>query len=211
MTPRIVTFTSRCLNPLDPRPDDLCIEDIAHGLACCNRFAGQTREPLSVAQHSVYVSLLCGPEHALQGLLHDASESFLGDMTKWLKQSPTMKAFREAEDRVQAMIFERFGCATILAPEVDEADRLMVRYEAPRGFAQWPGFDHPDYDAPLTPAEVARIGPWAPWDWEDAENAFLARYTALGGAIAPPGGGKGVGGGHAAENRRRMGLSFEAK
>lgn len=49
----ICTYTGRKFYPLDPRPEDVCIEDIAHALALVNRFGGHTRVPYSVAQHSV--------------------------------------------------------------------------------------------------------------------------------------------------------------
>src|ERR1700693_75116 len=49
----IQTFTGRQFWPLDPRPEEVCIEDIAHGLSNECRFAGQCRSFYSVAQHSV--------------------------------------------------------------------------------------------------------------------------------------------------------------
>lgn len=174
----IRTFSGKNVNPLDLRFEDICIEDIAHGLALCNRFAGQSRKPISVAQHSVYVSRLCDSTgFELQGLLHDASEAYLGDVTKWLKAMPEMAAYREAEDRAQVTIYKAFNCSWAGAYDVDVADRLMVRYEGSRGFKNF-CIDHPDYP-PLTPEEVASVGAWAPWSWRAAEEAFLTRFRLL--------------------------------
>src|SRR4051812_2148358 len=103
MAPLILTYTGKHVNPFDLKPDDICIEDIAHALALCNRFAGHTKRPMSVAQHSVYVSRLC-PNYRLAGLLHDASEAYLGDVTKWVKSTHEFEAYREAEDRIQYQI-----------------------------------------------------------------------------------------------------------
>lgn len=179
-TPHLMTYTGRILNPLNITLDDIVIEDIAHGLATCNRFAGQAIKPIPVAQHSVCVARLCEGPNALQALLHDASEAYLGDMTHWLKNSPEMAPFREIEDRTQRVIFEKFGCALDMAPEVIEADRLMVRFEAPRAFGKsWQGFNHPLYDMPITAEEEERIGKWAPLNWRAAEDGFLAHFRQL--------------------------------
>lgn len=174
----IRTFTGLELNPLELRPEDIRIEDIAHALALCNRFAGHTRRPISVAQHSVYVARLAAPfgkDQALQGLLHDASEAYLGDVTKWLKQTPIMAAYRHAEHYLQNCIFRRFGSVVDIYPSVEEADRIMVRYEGFRGFGPDFKIDHPDYP-PLCDEEIRRIGSWEPWSWKDSEEIFLAHF-----------------------------------
>ena len=185
MPASIYTYTGKQVNPLDLRPEDVCIEDIAHHLACCNRFAGACRVPISVAQHSVYAAQLCWETpHALQALLHDAAESYLGDITKWLKGTPEMAGYRAAEDKAQRLIYRVFGCAEEDAPEVKEADRLLVRYEMWRSWGE--GYtvalnqperaaDYPD----LTDEEKARIGHWTPWDWRVSEWKFLSTYRAL--------------------------------
>lgn len=174
----ILTHTGRLVNPLALQPDDVSIVDIAHALACTNRYAGHSREPLSVAQHSVYVSWICRPDEALMGLLHDASEAYLGDMTKWVKKAPEMAAFRAAEDRAQRVIFAKFGCALDISPEVEAADKLMLRYEAvqPCIYGRPLPIDAAlGYGAP-TEDELASLPPWELWDWREAQREFLVRF-----------------------------------
>jgi hypothetical protein len=183
MEPWIQTFTGKRLNPLKLRSKDIEIEDIAHALACVNRFAGHAIVPISVAQHSVMVSRLAfeatnSDKIALQGLLHDGSEAYLGDMTKWLKMSPEMKAYRDAEAWAQEVIFDTFDCPLDLHPEVESADRFMVRYEAEKAFGGDFAFPHPDYLPPTKEEKRLMVG-WQPWSWRRAEEIFLAEYRTL--------------------------------
>jgi hypothetical protein len=180
----MTTFTKRRVNLLDLRVEDICIEDVAHHLACTNRFNGALIYPVSVAQHSVYVSKLCeGTGYELEGLLHDGAEAFVGDVTKWLKESDEMAAFRVVEDRVQELVYQAFGISiadiaapAMMHPEVKAADMLMVRYEAMQsGFS----IPHPDYPKSISIDEFQRIGQWRPWNWKNAERAFLKRFFAL--------------------------------
>lgn len=194
-TPVIYTYTGRKLNPLAVQPEDVCIEDIAHALACCNRFAGHTREPISVAQHSVYAAELlrtpCGKgvdTVALQGLLHDAAEAYLGDVTKWLKGSPEMAAYRAAEKRVQSAVYRRYGLPEEDLPPVRAVDRFLVRYEGLKGFGDyWKVLGmNPDAGAlygDLTAEEIATgdelFGVWDFWGWQEAERWFLDMFNHL--------------------------------
>ena len=70
------TFTGKAFFPLDPRPEEMDIFDIAHALSNLCRYGGHCNKFYSVAEHSVLVSILCrlyyGEQVALQGLLHDA-------------------------------------------------------------------------------------------------------------------------------------------
>ena len=181
----LTTFTGRRIDLIDMQPSDICIEDIAHSLACVNRFNGHTVRPVSVAQHSVYVKrLVDGTPFALQALLHDASEAYIGDVTKWLKQSPGFCWYRELEDHIQRMIWARFGCPEEQADLVSAADKLMVRYEAHRVHHPIcvPGTTDPHAGyPPPSQDEIAMVGPWNPWPWRIAKDVFLVEFKLAGG------------------------------
>jgi len=83
------THSGRMFFPGDPRPEEIHLVDVAHGLSHICRFAGQCRCFYAVGEHCVRVSLLLERwgfvELALTGLLHDGSEAFLVDMPKPVK------------------------------------------------------------------------------------------------------------------------------
>lgn len=184
----ISTQSGNVVNPLNVRTRDIDIEDMAHGLALINRFYGQTKKPISVAQHSVYVSRLCervSRKIALQGLLHDGSEYILGDINKWLKNSVIFDAYRTLEEQVQSTIFRKFGVPQVQHEAVSEADQLMVRFEGEQGYNynifQPPAVpdDRVRLYGPLTKHDRQRIGPWKPWSWAIARASFLDQYRLL--------------------------------
>jgi hypothetical protein len=183
----ITTYTGREVNPLEMQPGDVCIEDLAHALALCNRFAGHSRFPINVAQHSILVSLLCDSnhDHALAGLLHDGSEAYLGDVTKWLKKSPEMEGYRRAEHRAQNCVYVAFNLQPYSRDTVEWADQLAVRYEFELAFGR--GQNVEGYGAP-SHGERARLyrmsveNPqlWRPYmTWQESEMAFLHRFRDL--------------------------------
>ena len=122
----ILTADGLYLDFLKPDPAVITIEAIARGLANTCRFAGQCKRFYSVAEHSVYVSRLVPPELAIQGLLHDAAEAFIGDMPKPLKVLlPDYQAF---ETVIEGAIFGKFGFSS-LHPDVKHADKVMLKTE----------------------------------------------------------------------------------
>jgi hypothetical protein len=94
------------------------------------RFGGHASKLYSVAEHSVHVSQLCQAEHALWGLLHDASEAYLIDLPRPLKLLPEFAAYREAERRLQRAVAVRFGLPPDQPASVTEADDTMLWIEA---------------------------------------------------------------------------------
>jgi len=108
----IETFTGRQFYPLDPRPEDVDIEDIAHALSLICRFNGHTKYHYSVAQHSVYCAQLALSRGytslvALYALLHDAAEAYCCDIPRPLK--PSLTDYAAIEDGIMAVIYARYG------------------------------------------------------------------------------------------------------
>lgn len=126
----IQTFTGKRFYPCDPRPEEVDPVDICHALACVSRFTGHTREPYSVAQHSVMVSKLCDEEDRLWGLLHDASEAYIADVARPLKRESVMEGYRDMERRIMAAVCLRFGLPLEQPLSVDRADMQALAVEA---------------------------------------------------------------------------------
>jgi hypothetical protein len=159
----IDTFSGLRFWPLDPDPAKILIEDIAHALAHQCRFGGHASKFYSVAEHSVHVSQLCLPEHALWGLLHDASEAYLVDLPRPLKLLAEFAPYREAERRLQRVIAVRFGLQPDQPASVAEADDTMLWIEAHSLLGSLPleairGTRPPfEITEPLPPVEAERL------------------------------------------------------
>lgn len=158
---------------LDPQPEDIHIETIARALSKICRFNGQCNYFYSVAQHSIHVSGLCyNSDEALYGLLHDASEAYLGDVVQPLKKQSFYEGYREVEQQVQHAIFNRFGLRGSLPKAVKEADELMLATEKRDLFS--PGVEEIWY--PLPEPLTGRITAWLPYP---AEKEFLRLFRAI--------------------------------
>ncbi len=86
----IATITNKRIYPFSLDKSEIDIEDIAHALARICRFNGHLRYHYSVAEHSVNVAeelKLRGASKELRlfGLLHDASEAYIADIPRPLK------------------------------------------------------------------------------------------------------------------------------
>lgn len=168
----IETFTGRRFYPLDPRPLDIDIEDIAHALSMICRFTGHVRQFYSVAEHSVRVSRACCHQDALWALLHDASEAYVADMSRPLKHAPEMYAYRSVEKRIMDAVTERFGLSPVEPPSVKDADnRLLVteKRDLMPPSPDWEVF------ASIEPLATV-IKPWTP---ATAEFEFMFRFHQL--------------------------------
>ncbi len=105
------------------------------------RFNGHCSRFYSVAEHSVHVSRLCPPEHALWGLLHDAAEAYLSDLPGPVKKR--MPDYSAAERKLLAALATRFGLAVEMPEAVRLADGITLaneRDQVMRPSAEpWPG------------------------------------------------------------------------
>lgn len=155
--------------PMDPRPDEIHILDIAHSLSMLCRYNGHCVRFYSVAEHSVHVSRAVPQEHALWGLLHDAGEAYLADVPRPVK--PSLPGYKEAEGRLQLAIAERFGLPAAIPPEVHDADNRILVDEKEQ--AMLPS----QREWSIPPFGIgARISFWDPGR---AEQEFMRRYHEL--------------------------------
>lgn len=129
---QIRTFTGKYVNVFDPNPDTIVIEDIAHALSMLPRWGGHCPYFFSVAQHSVNVSQSIDDRykckgHQLAGLLHDASEAYLIDLPRPIKQH--MPHYKQIEDKLMKVISAKFGFEYPFHFTVKDSDELHLHEE----------------------------------------------------------------------------------
>lgn len=168
----IQTYTGKQFWPLEPRPEDVDIADIAHALSNLCRYGGHVERFYSVAQHSWLVSQVVPPELALYGLLHDASEAYLIDVPRPIKHGAGMELYRAAEKNLQAIIYQSFGLDPIEPDAIKTADNQLLRTEQ-RDLMKPPPAKWKDYRVGALPM---RIDPWMP---RGAEISFMHRFNEL--------------------------------
>ena len=174
--PWIQTYTGKRIDPWNYSEDDFCIEDVARSLAFTNRFSGHSTRPYSVAQHSLMVSQLCGDEHALWGLLHDAAEAYIGDIASPLKSQIIYYGLpiSEVEKHILSVIMEMHCLPTAMPACVKQADMIacaaerVVLMESDHDWGEIDRFAERFYLPPLQ-----RMTHWT------AEYEFSTRYKEL--------------------------------
>ena len=121
----ITTIGGRSFDPLSPATEDIDIQDIAHSLSLICRANGHFSCFFSVARHCIN----CAAEAQARGfgarvrllcLLHDATEAYIGDMTRPLKRQ--LPYYCECESKLHARILDRFGI-----PAEDDSESEIVK------------------------------------------------------------------------------------
>lgn len=178
---QLCTFTGTMVNVLNPRTDQIKIEDIAHAIGNLCRFNGHTRVFYSVAQHSVLGSKFAqkwfgSDELAREFLLHDGTEAYAGDMIRPLKVHDPI--FAEIEDGFWGAVSERFEQPRDMTPECKSIDDIMVTWEKrdllPHA-GEWPN---------LPNIEVFNFPRLKPWNPVRAQKEFMKQYDSLFGVAA---------------------------
>lgn len=164
----ISTGSGNRFYPLDPRPEDVTIVTIAFALSNLVRFGGHVRG-YSVAEHCVHVSNLVSPHNALWGLLHDASEAYLGDVVRPIK--PMLLEYRRMESAAMDAITLRFNIGYDEPDEVRYMDTQMLVVEHDWFF--------PGEEWNLPERTVSASFHIHKWSAERAEQEFLSRYHVL--------------------------------
>lgn len=177
---------------LRPEATEIRLSTIAHNLACLNRFTGSAVFPYSVAEHSVHVSRLASrmtggdPEVALAGLMHDAHEAYLGDVSTPVKRAVHALG-SDAFDRLDAPWERRvravFGVSwdariSEIVLCADHVACMTERHALLPASPAWPDMPEAERDDEWFVTRARRMGPRP--TWRDAERLFLAECAKLG-------------------------------
>lgn len=167
----IQTYSGGCFYPLDPRPSEVEIVDIAHALGMSCRYGGHSLKFYSVAEHAYHVSFHVPPEFGLWGLMHDAAEAYTTDLPRPLKHM--IPQWEGIESKIMYAICRRFDMDTEEPKIVHEIDYRIVSDERAQIMApcirQWVASSR------LEPLGV-EIHCWSP---EVAKEMFLERFYDL--------------------------------
>lgn len=169
------------IDPFHFNGDDISLEQLAHALACQNRYYGHTSFPISIAQHAVAVSKIAS-SCAMQGLHHDDSEAIIGDINKYLKETNLFAEYRLLEDIIQIEFFKRFKCKLEMDPSVKIADQLACRCEMALGFNRYydgfsvgyspPSTQELDFFMDVTDFKIDI-------SWREAQQLYLTQHERL--------------------------------
>lgn len=162
------TRSGQLIDIMNPTADTIDLEDIASALSHVCRFGGQVNQFYSVAQHSVLVSYLCDPEYAMYGLLHDASEAYIGDVIKPLKNI-LGDVYEDIETKFTYAIFDKFNLDPKGIKNVEKADKeaLQIEHDYLRGI------DTGSLDATLLSYGLIS-GAWSSFT---SRSSFMGRYA----------------------------------
>ena len=166
-------FSGRRFFPMDPKAEDIEDVDIAHALGLLCRYGGHVNRFYSVAEHCVLMSdflVRDGRDLALKALLHDATEAYVVDVPRPIKQY--LDGYSEIESEVWGAIAAKFGVDTTIPAEVHEADNRILLTERD---ALMQKIDFPWSVEDLVPLPV-EIKAWSP---AVAEHEYLIRLRWL--------------------------------
>lgn len=162
------TFTGKRFFPLDPREEDVCIEDIAHSLAHQCRYGGHVKRFYSVAEHCILLSERVYPDHAFAALMHDCAEAYLVDIPRPIKIA--LPQYKLIEQEVEKVIAKKFNVTYPWPDEVMICDTRMLNDEGTQ--LMGPPNDWAKYGESLG-VQTFNVAPPA------AEESFLRRFHEL--------------------------------
>lgn len=183
----IMTLSGRKFYPFKPDAGDVDLNDIASSLSKSCRYSGHTPGFYSVAEHCVKASetlerLVVGgltKESArciTWALLHDASEAYLNDLPRPIKNH--MPHYRLIENDIQKAILDHFE---INLTNLDEA--YVHKVDAAMLFFEKDAFGWEDREWQITPNafyHMTKLKKAVPeiecWDHKRAEQEFLNRF-----------------------------------
>ena len=138
MSDCMCTYTGLQVNPMNIQDEDIRPEDIAPALSLLCRGGGHMKQLYTVGQHC----LNCANEAKARGwntriifacLLHDASEAYISDIIRPVKQH--LKTYITIEETILRTIYQHYGLGVLSQEEqnqVKKIDNALLNYEMPR-------------------------------------------------------------------------------
>ncbi len=176
MSDYILTYSKIKFYPLEPVKEDINIIDIAHALSLMTRANGHFKHFFSVAQHCIS----CCKEAKQRGysqrvqlgcLLHDASESYISDLTRPVKKN--LSAYFNIEAKLQRVIYDRFGLG-----DLTEAEKLQIS-EVDDALLYCEFKELMDVKVTDSVPEMAMVHDFSQRDFISVEKEFLSCFESL--------------------------------
>lgn len=157
----IKTYTGLHFHGFDPKPDQICLLDIAHPLSRKGRFMDHVEEFLTIGQHCINCYELgkrMGFDKRVLGhiVLHDGAESYAQDIATPFKAF--LPEYKEFENIIQDAIYNKYFEKPLSKEEylqtVKYVDRIMLVHEINQLKPDDEYFMMPDVNADDYPFDV---------------------------------------------------------
>ena len=176
MAEYIRTYSGVRFYPTEPDSAGFRIEDIAHALSLICRGNGHVHSFWSVGEHCICCAKEAqarglGKRMALACLLHDAGECYLSDIPRPFKKS--LPQYRELEDRMLDMIFEKFLGSKLTEEEQKDLKKIdddLLWYDLEILLGE--PLSEPEPDVHVKPDYTVR-------PFEDVEREYLELFRQL--------------------------------
>jgi len=168
MTPDFIRLHSGIkFHFLNPKKNEIKIEDIIWALSRMPRFNGHTQGeiPYTVLQHLCHCHDAAPEGHKREALCHDFSEAYICDLANPVKA--IMPQYRDLERRIEIAIANKFKFNYPWSPEVKVVDMTLLATEM-RDLMK-----HADFTRlPVTPLNI-KI---KPWNSKKTRTEFMKRW-----------------------------------
>jgi uncharacterized protein len=161
----IRTHNGLAFDYLNPKYDQINIDDIALALSHIPRWLGHTGKHYPIAQHCCW----CYDNttgNKLEALMHDASEAYVGDCPTPLKA--LLPDYQKIEDRVSIILADKYKYNYPYSNETHIVDKIALAFE--RHFVKH--LDDNYLPLKFIPEKIII------WSHKRAKREFLKRFNA---------------------------------
>lgn len=182
------TYTGLAFWPLDPRPEEINIDDISHALSMQCRYAGHCRTFYSVAEHSVWCALMALMPTTdfvfcknISAAIHHAKWMLCG-ATRHIRPEVANLAFHALmHDAAETYLVDLPRPIKRSMPEYRRAEHLVEQAIAERFRLSFPMPDEVKrIDESMLATEARALMAQPPYDWSLEAEPFHLRDELLG-------------------------------